>query len=64
MLLKHYAKCIDGADAGREASKPNSLFGEFGQILATEIKKFKYFNDLMELPTGVVLGRVDEFNQA
>jgi len=27
MLFKHYLKWIDGADAGREKSKPNKVFG-------------------------------------
>lgn len=47
MLLKHYAKWIDDTDAGREASKLNSLFGEFSQILATEREIPLKYNELM-----------------
>ncbi|WBX84427.1 hypothetical protein [Sphingosinicella microcystinivorans] len=53
MLPKHYAKWLDDADAIREASKLNSLFGEFGQILVTEIKKINDSNGLMVTPTGL-----------
>ena len=55
MLLKHYAKWIDDTDAGREASKLNSLFGEFSQILATEREIPLKYNELSAAPTGVVL---------
>ncbi|WP_226998695.1 Arm DNA-binding domain-containing protein [Tardibacter chloracetimidivorans] len=50
MLFKHYSKWIDGADAGREAGKLNTLFAH---NFPTDEKISSNFNLKLVTPTGL-----------
>lgn len=62
MLFKHYSKWIDGADAGREKSKLNKVFGanlaqpnikSADDFLGDKAKSLKRLANRMVTPTGL-----------